>query len=136
MIEMIILFSPIYFPIVSWWNYDFRFRHDLKIQVRNVESVEKIARLSDLRRGAGCVSSFEDYAIGSDITLVVKLAGREFELEAEIFSRRQYSLGRPFIYGVKVNLETDIARSHYKELQDSYSDYRIDRHEKFSGERS
>ena len=28
------LWSPIFYPIVSWWEYDFRYRDDLKVKVK------------------------------------------------------------------------------------------------------
>jgi hypothetical protein len=97
--EMYILSSPIYFPRVSWWEYDFRYRHDLKIsvlfQARIIEG-----RLTDLRRGAGCVVLFEDLQIG-EMLKIKDSDSSETEMTAEIMSKKEYTIGRGFTYGVK-----------------------------------
>lgn len=99
-IEMYMLFSPIYYPRVSWWEYDFRYRNDLKIKV-NFEEREISGRLTDLRRYAGCVLLFEELNVGDDIEIVDNEAGLDFRYNLEIMSKRRYSLGRPIQYGVK-----------------------------------
>lgn len=45
--KMYILSSPIYYPRVSWWEYDFRYRDDLKIKVK-AHDLDYEARLTDL----------------------------------------------------------------------------------------
>jgi ribosomal protein S1 len=67
---MYFLSSPIYYPRVSWWEYDFRYRDDLKIEVKSFEDVID-ARLTDLRRQAGCVAIFEELKIGQEIKVQV-----------------------------------------------------------------
>ncbi|MDC1173883.1 PilZ domain-containing protein [Bacteriovoracaceae bacterium] len=99
-IEMYMLFSPIYYPRVSWWEYDFRYRNDLKIEVNFNESKFK-GRLTDLRRQAGCVLLFEDLEVGNEIEINDNEAGLDFKFNLEIMSKRRYSLGRPIHYGVK-----------------------------------
>ncbi|MEI8346791.1 MAG: hypothetical protein WCG27_04950, partial [Pseudomonadota bacterium] len=60
-VEMYMLYSPIHFPRVIWWEYDFRYRHDLKIFINLHDQIFE-GRLTDLRRGAGCVVLFQDIA--------------------------------------------------------------------------
>ena len=58
--EMYTLSSPIYYPMVKWWIYDFRYRNDVKIfvyQFSDTRKEKKInGRLTDVRRGAGCIA--------------------------------------------------------------------------------
>ena len=113
-LDMYFLFSPIYYPLIRWWEYDFRYRDDLKIKILlNEEEVE--GRLTDLRRGAGCVLLFGKHRHGALLT--IKLEGRaDMEpIRGEIVSRRQYSLGRPYTYGVRVFFNS------YKEKQNYYN---------------
>jgi hypothetical protein len=94
--EMYILLSPIFYPRVNWWEYDFRYRDDIKADVKIDEQSYK-GRLSDLRREAGCLSCFEVLDIGA--TVDIEAEGNNYK--AEIMSRREYSLGRPLHYGIK-----------------------------------
>ena len=114
-LDMYFLFSPIYYPLVRWWEYDFRFRDDLKIKVF-VNERELDGRLTDLRRGAGCVALFERYNRGMLLTIKLEDFSATDLLKAEIISRRQYSLGRPYTYGVRVLLDSPEAKQNYSNL--------------------
>lgn len=97
------LWTPIFYPIVSWWEYDFRYRDDLKVQVHwNDEKFE--GRLTDLRRNAGCVASFKDLKLGEKIQIHPFQDFDKVAFDAEIMSKRKYSIGRPFNYGVKFSV--------------------------------
>lgn len=98
-IELYVLSSPIYYPIINWWDYDFRFRYDLKISPI-INGIDREGRLTDLRRGAGCITLFEDLDVGKRIELDIKIEDQTFKATVEIMSKRQHSLGRPFHYGV------------------------------------
>ena len=108
-LEMYFLFSPIYYPLVRWWEYDFRFRDDFKIKVF-VDEQEMEGRLTDLRWGAGCVVLFRKYEQGVSITVKLDDFPEMDTIKAEIISRRQYSLGRPYTYGVQFALSSPINR--------------------------
>lgn len=95
-IEMYILLSPIFYPRVNWWEYDFRYRDDIKSEICFKDQCYK-GRLSDLRRNAGCLSCFETIDIGEIIE--IKAEGEQYR--AEVMSRREYSLGRPLHYGIR-----------------------------------
>lgn len=103
-IQSFILSSPIYYPRVNWWEYDFRFRHDLKIMVKDSDK-EFEGRLTDLRRGAGCLLLFDDLTIGAIVN--VDLKGSQTSepapagLKAEIMSKREDTIGRGITYGVR-----------------------------------
>lgn len=114
LVEIYILSSPIYYPRVSWWEYDFRYRTDLKVLIRK-EKVETEARVTDLRRNAGCIASFEEFKVGEDFEIE---SNKYFEgpLKVEIVSKRIYSLGRPYSYGVKFTLDSEEKKNSYADL--------------------
>ena len=114
-VQMYILLSPIYYPRVSWWEYDFRYRDDLKVKL-NIEEVSTEARLTDLRRGAGCLSSFTDINVGKLVTVLATNGVKEFSFLVEIMSRRQYSLGRPASHGVRFIFNDEFQDSDYDEF--------------------
>lgn len=101
-----LMFTPVYYPIVSWWEYDFRFRDEVKAKViRDEETIE--SRLSDLRRKAACLQSFAEFQVG-DILKLNLPHDRSFDVE--VMSKRRPSLGRPTIYGVRFILHAQNTR--------------------------
>jgi len=98
------LWSPIFYPIVSWWEYDFRYRDDLKVKVKLNNKVFD-GRLTDLRKEAGCIASFENLIIGEEVDIEPFEDLESVSFKAEIMSKRKYSLGRPYNYGVRFLLE-------------------------------
>lgn len=104
------LWTPIFYPIVSWWEYDFRYRDDLKIKVIYDED-KSDGRLTDLRRGAGCVASFKDFKLGDTFVIEPFDDLKDMKFKVEVMSKRKYSIGRPFNYGVKFLLEDSSAQS-------------------------
>jgi hypothetical protein len=115
LVQMYILLSPIYYPRVSWWEYDFRYRDDLKVNL-NLDDIKSEARLTDLRRGAGCLSSFTDIEVGKTVTVLATNGVKEFSFLVEIMSRRQYSLGRPASHGVRFIFNDEYQESDYDEF--------------------
>ena len=113
--QMYILHSPIYYPLVRWWEYDFRYRDDLKIKV-TVGDKEYPGRLTDLRREAGCVALFEKCPTGTRLQIKFEKEENIGTIEAETMSRRCYSLGRPHTYGVKFHLSSEEERTSYHKL--------------------
>lgn len=114
-VQMYILLSPIYYPRVSWWEYDFRYRDDLKVKLL-VEGVESEARLTDLRRNAGCLSSFKKVNVGSTVKIIAHNGIQEYTFLVEVMSRRQYSLGRPASHGAKFIFNDEYPESNYEEF--------------------
>lgn len=114
-VQMYILLSPIYYPRVSWWEYDFRYKDDLKIKIRNGEE-DSEARLTDLRRGAACLSSFSEINVGELIKIHASNGVKDFVFEVEIMSKRQYSLGRPVSHGVKFVFNEESKEDDYDEF--------------------
>ncbi len=92
--------SPLYYPRVHWWEYDFRFRADIRCWVE-IEGKQYRARLSDLRRGAACLEIFSHMPVGSPVLINVEILNQNFTLYSEIRSKRETIIGRAIIYGVK-----------------------------------
>ena len=73
-------------------------------------------RLTDLRRGAGCVALFGKYNHGVFLTINLEGFSDMEPIKAEIVSRRQYSLGRPYNYGVRVFFNSSKEKENYYNL--------------------
>lgn len=128
-VEVYILSSPIYYPRVMWWEYDFRYRTDLKVDMSNQLGEKSESRITDLRRNAGCIASFEEIKPG---TMIKIESSRYFEgaLEVEIISKRIYSLGRPYSYGVKFCLNDHTEVAAYNELLNIWKNESIERRQR------
>lgn len=110
-IKTYIISSPIYFPIVNWWEYDFRFRRDIPITVALGEESSE-ARIIDIRREAAGVQSFKKFKVGDEIEIQFHGELKGQNLLGTIYSIRKYSLGRPFILGIKFDLTAKEVRYH------------------------
>ncbi|MBF0311990.1 MAG: hypothetical protein HQK50_08310 [Oligoflexia bacterium] len=124
-IQGYILSSPIFYPRVRWWVYDFRYRGDLVVKVRPYQEKAGMdhtpelmlnGRLTDLRRGAGCVLLFERLQIRDKIFIYAESRYSEVRLLAEVISVREYSFGRGHIHGVKFIFEDHEDRKVYREF--------------------
>ncbi|MCB9094672.1 MAG: PilZ domain-containing protein [Halobacteriovoraceae bacterium] len=105
--------SPVYYPRVSWWEYDFRYRADIEITTI-VESEEASARLTDLRRGGGSIVSFDQLELGTKIRIKFNFNDRDYNFPLIIGSRAQSIPGRPISYGVKFILDNQITQDNYQ----------------------
>lgn len=95
-----IVSSPLYYPRFHWWEYDFRFRADIKCWVE-VDGKQFRGRISDLRRGAACLELFNQMPVGHPIQVTVEILNQNFTLFAEVRSKREPIIGRSTIYGIK-----------------------------------
>ena len=115
--NMYLLSSPIYYPIVSWWEYDFRYRDDLKISVKHENNEQELeARLTDLRRHAGCVSAFEEFKIGDSIIIKATVENESAILKGVVMSKRREYFGRAWNYGVQFKFEGKIAQKRFEQI--------------------
>lgn len=114
-VKMYILSSPLYYPQISWWEYDFRYRDDLKIAVKSKE-IEYSARLTDLRRHAGCVAMFEDLKLGEEIIVSAAVDEENVLLRCVVMSKRRDVIGRPLIYGVQFKFDSKSNKKRYVSL--------------------
>lgn len=113
--KMYLLSSPIYYPRVNWWEYDFRYRDDLKIKVK-CDELELEARLTDLRRYAGCVGLFEELKMGDEIIVMAKVGDESVNLRGQVMSKRRDLIGRPLIYGVRFKFDSRSNKKRYLQL--------------------
>lgn len=114
--KMYLLSSPLYYPQISWWEYDFRYRDDLKITVKLGEN-EMLARLTDLRRHAGCVAMFEEIKLGEEILFNAALDDENIVLRCIVMSKRRDVIGRPLIYGVQFKFDSKSNKKRYINLE-------------------
>jgi hypothetical protein len=113
-----IISSPLYYPRVHWWEYDFRFRADIRCMVE-VNGQQFRGRLSDLRRGAACLELFSHAQIGQPIQINLEILNQNFTLYAEIRSKREPILGRSIIYGIKF-VNSDLEQKQRLRLLSNY----------------
>lgn len=95
-----IISSPLYYPRVNWWEYDFRFRADIRCWA-DIDGHQFRGRLSDLRRGAACLELFHHMQVGHPVQIHLEVLNQNFTLFAEVRSKREPILGRSIIYGIK-----------------------------------
>lgn len=95
-----IISSPLYYPRVNWWEYDFRFRADIRCWA-DIDGQQYRGRLSDLRRGAACLELFHHMPVNQPLQIHVEVMNQNFTLFAEVRSKREPILGRSIIYGIK-----------------------------------
>ena len=125
-IEMYLVSSPIYYPWFNWWEYDFRYRNDLKAYVTYGGKTQE-ARVTDIRRNAACVTLFESLPIGSTILVIMHEDKNTLNIEGRIISVRETTLGRGFTYGVSFNWDNDLAREYYWQMRKSWHQGRVDK---------
>lgn len=111
------VFSPIFYPRVSWWEYDFRYREDLKAYTETDNYCFE-CRISDIRREAACLVAFEDMDLGQEILCKLKLDNGSVEIKGRVLSKREYLIGRGFTYGIKFVLEENKAAKDYETLKE------------------
>ena len=95
-----IVSSPLYYPRFHWWEYDFRFRADIRCWIET-DGKQFRGRLSDLRRGAACLELFNSMPVGHPIQISVEILNQNFTLFAEVRSKREPIIGRSIVYGIK-----------------------------------
>lgn len=101
-----IISSPLYYPRFHWWEYDFRYRADLKCFV-DAEGIHSAGRISDMRRGAACLELFKSMNVGQRVQISLEVLNQNYTLYAEVRSKREPIIGRSTVYGVKF-ISTDL----------------------------
>lgn len=113
-----IISSPLYYPRFHWWEYDFRFRADIKCWIET-DGLQVKGRLSDLRRGAACLELFNQMPVGQPIQITLEILNQNFTLFAEVRSKREPIIGRSIIYGVKF-ISTDLEQKQRLKFLTNY----------------
>jgi len=116
-LEMYLLSSPIYYPRVMWWEYDFRYKDDLKVKIQ-MNELKADGRLTDLRRNAGCIHLFNDLPIGSYFEFIPE--DEDVFYKVKIISKRIEIIGRPILYGVKFLLNDADKKNKFNKLYKHY----------------
>jgi hypothetical protein len=114
--------SPLYYPRVSWWEWDFRYRGDLSAKVKT-DTLNIPARLSDLRRGAGCIVTFKEIPIGSLLTIEDIEEFSQGSLQAEVVSFREDCAGRGITHGVRFKFTNPESKKSFQELVKSWKEH-------------
>lgn len=126
-----IMSSPVYYPIFTWWEVDFRFRNDLKSQIE-IGGHPHECRVSDLRRWAGCLMVFSDFELPAYGNLQLEISGEKLSLPVTIATKSQAIPGRGFSYGFKfVILNKDEGKTYKKLMDHWYSSSKYKLQEKF-----
>jgi len=107
--------SPLFYPRVQWWEYDYQFRADLKALIRYDGSVMK-ARLTDYRRYSACVECFDFIPLDSEIFVEVDFDDQNFLLKGKVKTYKGVIAGRPFRYGVRFTFDEVITKEVYLKL--------------------
>lgn len=91
--------SPLLYPRITWWEYDFRFRGELKIWA-HLEDRCVQGRMTDLRKKAGCVVLFERLLPGEEFDISYQFGKDALLYKVKVITRREAFFGRGYIYGV------------------------------------
>lgn len=114
--------SPLFYPRVHWWEYDFRYKGDLKIWV-SYQDKQIEGRLYDLRRGAGCVTLFEKIHNGETILISFKFKEEDFSFHSQVVTVKSNIIGRGFIHGVKMKFADKVEEKAYKQLSKNWREF-------------
>lgn len=115
-INSYIMSSPLYYPRIQWWEYDFRFSGELKATAK-VEEETFEARLADLRRNAASVLSFKLLPVDSHIEVDIPYGEKNFHISGVVKTSRELIPGRPIHYGVILDEKTEAQKSTLLELK-------------------
>ena len=74
-------------------------------------------RLTDVRRGAGCITLFENFPIGEPLLVLLKTDFRELDFKVEIVSRREVLMGRGVTYGVRFAFRSEDEKEGFKRIK-------------------
>lgn len=112
--------SPLFYPRVQWWEYDFRYKGDLKVEV-DFEDEKKPGRLIDFRRSSAAIEMFEFVELGSDFTFSLTYGQSSFAFTGTVQTLRTIIPGRPIRYGVSLDLSTPEKKDAYLKMKKIWS---------------
>lgn len=115
-INCYIMSSPLYFPRVQWWEYDFRYRGDLKSYIKLKDRVIE-SRVTDLRRDAACIESFDLIDLDTPIELEIEHASESTIAKGIVKTSKEAIKGRPIRYGVSFDLTDESLREDFLKLK-------------------
>lgn len=115
-INSYIMSSPLYYPRIQWWEYDFRFSGELKANAK-VGELSFEARLADLRRNAFSILSFEQIPIDEAIEVEISYGEKMYSISGTIKTSRELIPGRPIQYGVILDERTEAQKGAISDLK-------------------
>lgn len=116
LLNAFIMSSPLYYPRVPWWEYDFRYRAELKGE-GHFSGLSFPLRLSDLRRGSASLAIFETLPLGGKMKIDIIFNEKVYKLNGTIKTLREVIPGRPIVYGIVLEQKSPEARAELIELK-------------------
>lgn len=97
MINSYVMSSPLYYPRVRWWEYDYKYRADIKVFLK-FDNEKYEGRLTDLRRSEASIEMFEHVNLEETGELVARdLLPVSFQIK----NSKDIIHGRPIRYGLR-----------------------------------
>ena len=122
---MYLMSSPLFYPRIRWWESDVRITGELKVKIKQEDGEEVIeARLTDLRREAGCLVLFPDVEIGKEFSLDIFEPPFPTHIKIKMMCRRPVAPGRGFAYGVKFLTQNVEEKKIFKALKDFWINFK------------
>jgi len=115
-INAYVMSSPLYYPRIQWWEYDFRYRGELKATISIDDLVYK-CRMVDLRRGALSFLAFEKIDLLKHVKIEIPYGSKIYILNGIIKTMREDIPGRPVRYGLKIKQNLPIDKIQYNEIK-------------------
>lgn len=122
-----IISSPLFYPRVRWWEYDFRYQGDLKVKIYPTPDNDQLfyeARLTDLRRGAGCLVLFQEIEMGKEFQMQIFDPVFAKMLKIKFMSKRSVGPGRGYVYGIKFVIIGHEEKIAFKELKNFWLSFK------------
>lgn len=115
-INSYLMSSPLYFPRIQWWEYDFRYRGELKAIAR-YEQEEVEIRVADLRRHCISFLGFEKIQLGEKVSVEIPFGQNIYKVVGRLKTMREDIPGRPIRYGLLLQFENESDRKIHQELK-------------------
>jgi hypothetical protein len=110
-----VMSSPLYYPRLQWWEYDFRYRGELKgVCTFNGNDLE--ARVADLRRNCTSIQVFGNLPLGSRVKLEIPHNDKIYNFSGVVKTSREVIPGRPISYGLMIDNSIDETKTDLTEL--------------------
>lgn len=104
------LFRPLLFPKVSWWEYDFRYRDDVKVFFHPASNpaTRWEGRLIDWQKSEACLVAFGEFPLGEKLALEIAYQDQApLLVNATIYSQRHGPPGRGLLYGIGLQFPSE-----------------------------
>ncbi|MBD64147.1 MAG: hypothetical protein CME62_03005 [Halobacteriovoraceae bacterium] len=116
MVNSYIMSSPLYYPRIQWWEYDFRYAGELKATAR-VNGLEFESRVADLRRNAASILAFDVLPLGAEMQVEIPYEDKVFKIIGTITTQREVIAGRPMRYGITLDESKEPNKSQVPALK-------------------